>query len=616
MAEDVFGGLLGGEAEGVEKDLDESVVGAEALAVALAADHARHDDKVAEAAADFLRAQTDALTEQRALRVGHLRSQAREGWLRRVGQRLRIGTQVALSMIAVGVALGLLVMVLDAFNSRSVVIDPFDAPQALAARGLTGKVVAGGVLDALTRLQASTRSLSSSRHLSNAWTGDIKVEVPGTGISVEDMVRMLKARFGHDLHIDGDLIQTDTGGLTLTIRGNGVLPKSFDGGAGDLDKLTTQAAEYVYGQSQPALYATYLTNAGRNAEAVAFAKAAYAGTSAPDRPFLLNVWANALQNVGAPVPESAALYSEALRLKPDLWIGYNNLTNTDVLLGDEEDGWRLSETMRRLAGGRPGRSPEILYQNVDLMTWNLLPWRAGLVADVKAHSGVGSGVSVGTVSIADIDARLHDPAAAELQLQTYQGDNLDPTVAAMGHFVHGRLAADAGEVARAASEMEAFQAAFANPVVSSNYPGYNCWIAPAEEAAGHPDKADAALKAGGHYVDCYRFRGDILDHRGDWTGAQKAYAQAVAIAPDLPAGDYSWGVALAKHGDLAGAEAKLAAAHVRGPRWADPLKAWGGVLARQGQWRDALAKYDEALKDAPAWAALRQARDTAARHTL
>jgi tetratricopeptide (TPR) repeat protein len=156
--------------------------------------------------------------------------------------------------------------------------------------------------------------------------------------------------------------------------------------------------------------------------------------------------------------------------------------------------------------------------------------------------------------------------------------------------------------------MEAFGVAYANPVVSSNYPGYPCWIAPAEEAAGRSDKADAALKAGGHFVDCARFRGDILDHRGDWQGAQHAYAEAVAIAPDLPAGYYSWGEALAKHGDLAGAVAKLAAAHARGPHWADPLKAWGDVLARRGDWKGALAKYDEALRYAPAWTLLHQAR--------
>ena len=235
------------------------------------------------------------------------------------------------------------------------------------------------------------------------------------------------------------------------------------------------------------------------------------------------------------------------------------------------------------------------------------------MADTEEHAGVGTAVTANGPSIADIDSRMHDPVDAELALQTAQGDASDPSVEAITHFVRGRLAAEAGDVARAAAEMEAFAVGYADPTVSSNYPDYNCWIAPAEEAAGHPDKADAALNAGGRYVDCYRFRGDILDHRGDWAGAQKAYAAAVAITPDLPPGYYSWGVALARHGDPVGALAKLQAANLRGPHWADPLKAWGDVLAGQGRWREAVAKYDAALKYAPAWTELRRARTTAAR---
>ena len=100
--------------------------------------------------------------------------------------------------------------------------------------------------------------------------------------------------------------------------------------------------------------------------------------------------------------------------------------------------------------------------------------------------------------------------------------------------------------------MESFGAMFSDPTIRISFPGYSCWIAPVEEAAGHPAKADAVLASAGTYVDCYRFRADIFDGRGDWRGAQKAYAQAVALAPDLPAAYYSWGLALARHGDDAG----------------------------------------------------------------
>jgi tetratricopeptide (TPR) repeat protein len=622
VPEGLLGGILGGEEEKAEADATAARASAEAFAAAVAADQAKQDPGVARATerfldrqASLLKAQEDELSEQRALRLSHLKSQSREGKLRRFGQRIRNGMQVFTALLFTVVGVGLCVMVYDAFTARSVVVEPFDTPPALLARGLSGKVVAGGLLDELSRLQTATRSASAKRQLSNAWTGDIKVEVPETGLSLGDIDRMLKARFGHDLHIGGDLVQTDAGGLALTVRGDNLVPKVFTGGAGDLGTLTTQAAEYIYGQSQPSLFAAYLTNAGRNADAVAFAKAAYATTSAEDRPYLLNAWANALGNTGAPPLAALSLYREALKQKPDFWTAYNNVMNEQGLLGDEEGVWRTGEAMRRVAGGRPGRAPELYYQNWDTLAWNLQAWRTAELADAASNQGVGTGAAAIGPAIADVDVRLHDPADAEFQLQTAQVDAKDPTIAAMTHFIHGRIATEAGDGARAAAEMEALAAAFADPTVSGNYPGYPCWVAPAEELAGHPDKADAALKTGGHFVDCTRFRGDILDHRGDWAGAQKAYAEAVAIAPDLPAGYYSWGAALARHGDLAGAIAKLQAANQRGPHWADPLKAWGDVLARQGRWKEALAKYVAALKYAPAWAELRQARDVIARRT-
>lgn len=458
-----------------------------------------------------------------------------------------------------------------------------------------------------------TRTSATKRGLSNAWAGDIKVQVPQTGVSIGDVDRMLKARFGHDVQIGGDLVQTDSGGLALTVRGDGVLPKVFTDTSGDLEKLTAQAAEYVYGQAQASLFAIYLDNVGRNADAVAFSKTAYASTKPEDRPYLLNVWGSSIENIGGSPREALTLYREALKLKPDYWVAYANVMNTQWLLGDEEGAWRTGAAMRKAAGGRPGRAGELNYQNVDQVTWNLQALRAAQIADVASEGGIGTQSSTEGPNIASIDVLLHDPADAEFQSQTTRADAADPTIAALVHFVHGQIAAEAGDTKRAVAEMEIFGAAYADAIVSSNEPGYNCWIAPAEEAAGRPDKADAVFKAGGQFVDCYRFRGDILDHRGDWKGAQAAYAAAVAIAPDLPAGYYSWGVALARHGDLTGAALKLAVANARGPHWADPLKAWGDILIRQGRRKEASAKFDEALKYAPAWSKLRQAREESER---
>jgi tetratricopeptide (TPR) repeat protein len=245
--------------------------------------------------------------------------------------------------------------------------------------------------------------------------------------------------------------------------------------------------------------------------------------------------------------------------------------------------------------------------------WNLGPWMDEVVVDAEANSGIGTGVGNAGLLIADIDVRLHDLAGADLAIQTIKPDPADPTIPAITHFVRGRLASEGGDSAHAAMEMEAFQTAYADPAVSSQFPGYACWIAPAEEAAGHPDRADAVLKSAGTYVDCFRFRADILDGRGDRARAQQAYAAAVALAPDLPAAYFSWGLTLAKHGDLDGAAAKFKDANQKGPHWADPLKAWGDVLAKQGHVKEALAKYDNALKYAPNWKQLKEARELVAK---
>ena len=610
MAEGLLGGVLGGE-DG--KEAAPARAGTEAFAAAAATHIANQSAEVAAKTAVFFEQQTELVKAQRkSVETEHEYFKAEWG-PRLLGTRLRTGFQIFIALFATVIGIGIAIMIRDAVTSRRVVIEPFHAPPGLAARGIDGTVVASGLLDELSRLQDATRSSAVARGLSGAWTGNIKLEVPETGISIGEISRLLKERFGHDVHIDGDLVETLTGSLVLTVRGNNVPPKGFSGSATELEKLTVQAAEYVYSQSQPERWASYLNDMGRYQESIEFCRTTVASADPDVRPRLLSTWAISIDATGGSTREALALQRAAVRLKPDLWSAHANLQNDLILLGDEEGAWRAGEEMRKVAGGRPGRAREDDYLNWDALTWNLQAWLAAILVDASANGGAGTGASADGPIVADIQARLHYPESANLALKTTKEDPHDPTIAAMTHHVRGRLAAEAGDAATATIEMAAFGAAYADPVVSSQYPGYNCWIAPVEEAAGHPDKADAVLRTGGTFVDCYRFRADILDGRGDWPGAQKAYADAVALAPDLPSAYYSWGVALAKHRDFDAAVAKLKDANQKGPHWADPLKAWGDVLVKQGRMKEALVKYDQALKYAPNWKQLIDAHEALAK---
>ena len=613
MSEGLLGAVLGGEDE---DKAGSTKVGSEAIAAAVAANLAIDSPEVAAEAAAVFREQVEVLKVQKKILEAEHEYFETEWGPRLLGIRLRTGFQVFFALFATVIGIGVAIVIYSAIHSRSVVIDPFDIAPNIAAQVPSGKIVAAGLLDVLTRIQAANHSSAEHRSLSNAWTNDIAIEVPETGISIGQFEQTLKTRFGHDQHIDGDLVQTGKGGLALTVRGTGIMPKTFTDEARDLDKLLAEAGEYVYGQSQPGLWTAYLANNDRNDEAIRFAQTAYAAVDPSERPYVLNYWANAIAGKGGDraLSEALTLYRETVRLKPDFWVGYNNIMGALSGLGDEEGTVRVGEQLLKAAGGRPGRASEAFYGNYDTTVWDLAAVHASTFADMESHGGIGTNSAAAgpaNLIVAQLDVQMHDVEAAALRLKTTPVDEKNAPDVAAAALDRALLAEEGGDLKTAAREWDAFAAAYANPTVSTANPQFICFAALSYEKTRQPAKAEAALNAvdGFTFVDCYRFKGDVLDVRGDWPGAQVWYAKAVKLGPSIPSGYYSWGVALAKHGDLDGAAAKFKDANLKGPHWADPLKAWGDVLAKQGRTKEALAKYDAALKYAPNWKQLNEARD-------
>lgn len=612
------GGIVGGlfDGAGEEEAASEAAIAALDPAAAAAAMMAAESNTVlADEAAAYFRKQghlvdiqTEHLHEQREVMLSHLK-------LRQFSDRLKAGMQIFFALVATALGGGFVVMIYEAVQSHSVIIESFSAPPALAARGISGTVVAQSLLDDLTRLRELTRAPILDRDLSNAWENEIKIQVPESELSIGEIDRLLKRRFGHDVQIDGDLVQTESAGLALTVRGRGILPKTFEGTTGDLGALTSQAAAYIYERSQPGSYAWYLVVTGRHVEAIEFSKTAYNRAPPEERPLLLNARALASRASESSAQEAIELYRAALRLDPAFWVAYNNIMFTMIGIGEEEKVCAIADEMTKAAHGRPGKAGELWYRHCDGLMWNLQAERTALYDDVTRFGDRGQYHTSSLVpALAEADLRLHDPRSAELTLENAES-SADLAKDPRAQLVRALLSVEAGQKEKAASIIETATGATA----SADLAVYSrvhvlCEAAPIEEANSQRDKADAALVAGGRHVDCFRYKGDILDGRGDWAGAQQAYQAAVDLAPDLPASYFSWGLALARHGDPAGAKVKLAAAHQHGPHWADPLKAWGDVLAGEAKWKEALAKYNEALKYAPAWKELNQAREVVAQH--
>ncbi len=561
----------------------------------------------------ILRIQTDYQKYERELEAAELQDRLQEERIRSSSARLRLGILVLLALLLVTAGVFVAALVRDAVTADGVVVEPFHAPHDLEARGVDGAVIARGLLDECIRLRLATHALAASHDITTPWDRGSKLELPSSGMSIEEFARMLRARYGHELHVTGELVEAaGDGALALTVRAEGLPARTFNGPAESLGALLKSAAEYLYGRTAPGLWALHLASDGRYAETLQFTQALTAASDKADKPFLLMAAGLATEPTGGSPQEARELYRAALKARPDYWEAWINAQNTSINLGDEEGAWSAGEAMRQVAGGRPGRAPHGAFQSWDLLTWNL----SMLLADLTSGSVAGSAAALlpasSGVTVADVHARLHDPASAEQALLAGRAGTAGSERAAADDLLRARLAVEAGDMTRAASLVVAYDAANGTPGPTTDIGSLNCWIALAEEAAGHADRADALLLSSGTFVDCYRFRADILDGRGDWPAARKAYGAAVALARDLPAAYYSWGLALARHGDVAAAEEKLASANQRGPHWADPLKAWGDLLAKQGRAQEALAKYDEALKYAPRWTALAESRALAA----
>jgi len=214
MTTGLLGGLLGDEESKEEVDPPLTLASAEAFAAAIAARLTGHPE-VALKTVDFLTEQTlllkvqkEFLKEEHGLRLAHLRNQIHAENTRQFGLRIRIGFHIVIALAAIAVAAGVAIMVYDAIKSRSVIIEAFDVAPNVASRVPSGRIIAAEMLDVLTKIQAASRSNAEHRSLSNAWTNDITIEVPETGVSIGQVERTLKARFGHDQHVDADVVMT------------------------------------------------------------------------------------------------------------------------------------------------------------------------------------------------------------------------------------------------------------------------------------------------------------------------------------------------------------------------------------------------------------------------
>lgn len=524
------------------------------------------------------------------------------------GERFSVALKATTALVGLAVAVLLGLMAWTASRASAVVVEAFEVPPALAERGLTGQVVAYGIQDAIANIQVEVQQELGDQGVANAWTRDLAVQVPQTGVSLGEIDRVLRATLGDETFVSGAVVSNRDGTVSITARASGIRPRTFTGPEAALSILTVQAAEYLFSQFQPVLYATYLTDSGRAEEALAFFPDAYASAPEDLRAALANNWGTALSSVG---DDEAAIakYRLSLSLNRTDWTSWTNLIGSLYEIEGEQGAWAEGQRMMRAVAANPGtETPE--WANYDPLVQNWPRQLNLLLADRIERGGEGAYGPDTASMIADIQARLHDWAGVERYLTLAPAGSAVSRAARLS--AQGDRALETGDVAGAVAALTTFNALWKEELdVRFVFGDGRCRLGLALGRAGREAEARRVLADSGRWVTCQAYLADLTEMSGDTRAADAAYGRAIALAPDLPFAYHRRGLALMARGKPGLAAGRFRQAHQRGPQWADPLKGWGDALAAQGLWRVAEEKYAKAAALAPAWRDLRLAHATA-----
>jgi tetratricopeptide (TPR) repeat protein len=546
-------------------------------------------------------------------------AQVTELRMRHVGERVRAALWALLAIAAL-LLIGLIVsVVIKAARTDALIVQSFRVPPALAAKGLTGEVVATQVLDKLAEMQAATPSSRAASAYANNWEDDLKIDIPNTGATTDQVWRLLRGWLGKETRISGEVIDAGSG-LTLTARVGSEPGRRFVDEKGDLDQLIKQGAESIFKSTQPYRFAIYLGRTERPDERLAVLKQLSTDPSPMERKWAFSGLAFDSNSRGR-FREGLAYANRARAIDPNMLPAIGNASGARQSLGHLQEMVDLHRLVASLPIGKEFDAGQVEASRCGNHLVDGFFTRDPTELDLGAEcieispSGFNEFVSVLRMMAAVL---RHDSGPA-VAFRMAASSEL-PEEDARSNTAYGQLI---GQMERGASPaldaaLRAHREATANPtdIRSRALLPTQDWPLQAEALAilGRLPEAQALIAR--TPLDCYecvRVRGLVAQRMGDRGGAQRWFLVAAKQGPRLPAAFLDWGKLLLDNKRYATAEVKLREAARLAPNWADPLKYWGDLLAAQGKRKEALTKYDAALKLAPKWAELQRARAPLAR---
>ena len=538
--------------------------------------------------------------------------------VRHVSDVMKLAFEFSVAIILLAIVALIAGAVWSAANDTGAVIEAFSVPPDMAARGITGEVVASKLLDRLSFLQAQTASTRAGSSYAGNWGEDIKVQIPDTGISVGELDRFLHEWLGHQTRITGDVYRT-ADGIAVTARAGNETSPTLTGHEADLDSLIDKAARAVYRATQPYRYARYLTNqflsdptrSADYAEGITILKGLTHVGSPEDRAWAYDGLGSALVPNGDFRGE-AAMMRKSIAIKPGLDAD-DTLAVAEGRLGHDEESLRA--TVNAMAMMRQGITfgldPAATAQ-ISLLEQETLASLRGDYATALSRGAALHDLPVQKDNSLHLDSAgylldalacsgMHDTDCLD-RVREAGSDSLGVLALVAPDIALGRFAAATKDLGDSSAGLNKLPAPLRDYLVRRYVLKYRALIA---ANSGHfADARGLIANAPADCVDCMGARGRIDAMAGDPAGAAFWYERAIAAAPSIPFGFADFGELLLREGKYDAAIAKFRAANLKGPRFADPLEMWGEALMLKNRSDLALAKFEEANKYAPNWGRL------------
>jgi Flp pilus assembly protein TadD len=600
------------------------------VALAAALDEARANPKLPPKVEAFFEAQTELARDQRHHMAIQFKLEHRARFLDVWSKRLKLLLQAMTVAVGALAAFAVGALAWQAHEDRALTIAAVDAPPDFAARGLSGRVLAGQLQDMLARMQRETVDLNAPARVRAAEEREIRVEMPEAGLSLAEVQSLLQQWLSRRIEVQAALShppEVEAGALVATVRAGeepGVQLVQTDG---NVDAALQKAAEHVYQDIYPARYANWLDQHGRTEEALPILRRLTGEGSMRDR---ANAFVLLARTGNFPGAQREALLREAVRLDPISMEAWNGLAS-----GTPDGETRLSYYRRAMEAEekRPiptvaGMFPYMNYhrelgETVDSFQGScrqldISPCTDEAYAEVYLASGRtgntfnASQASAFPTSVLSIASR-HDTKIAAVMLAAPRADLTGRSEAVqsaterswlLSEVINDLQREDWSAVGQALEGSAAFKASSPNTPYMPQLIQVQAW---ALAHLGRADEAEARLALlgpAGDPLQMLRIRALSADLKGDTRGAEAAWAKAVAVAPSYPQAEADWGQSLLRRGNADGAIAKLMAANRKAPHFADPIEAWGEALMAKGDFAGAAGRFAEAVKYAPSWGRL------------